>query len=79
MQSTISLLTQITVRDIYILYLRIQMLLGYGNSIEKLGIDIIDNLASLPPVSVFGLLLMVISFSGIALQMANICKYILVI
>ena len=55
------------------------MLLGYGNSIEKLGIDIIDNLASLPPVSVFGLLLMVISFGGIALQMANICKYILVI
>ena len=54
------------VLDIYL-----KIFIGYGKSIDKLGFDILDNLANLPPLSVLGFLLMAISMGGIALQLST--------
>ena len=48
--------------------------LGHGTSIDKLGFDVLNDLATLPPISVFGLLLMAISFGGLALQLTMFVK-----
>ena len=54
-----------------ILDIYLKIFIGYGKSIDKLGFDILDNLANLPPLSVLGFLLMAISVGGIALQLST--------
>ena len=56
--------------NIYLVFTN-KSFLGYGNSIDKLGYDIINNIANLPPISVFGFLLMAISVGGLALLVAG--------